>query len=273
FAALFALMEWTRGHVLTGFPWNPAGASWTAGGAMSQFASIGGVYGLGLITVAALSALAPLADDGPRRPRLLAAGLGVLALVGLFGFGPGRLPSARMAETPTLVRLVQADIPQDYKWSPEAYQAILGRYLELTAQPGAGEAVPDVVIWPEGALPTTANDLFGSRDAQAVAAALQTGQTLLAGLSRGEPDPNAETGARYYNSLFALHDEGAAGLRIGAVYDKHRLVPFGEYLPLGDLMSRIGVRSLVHVPADFSAGPTPAPITLANAPSVQPLIC
>jgi apolipoprotein N-acyltransferase len=273
FAALFALMEWTRGHVLTGFPWNPAGASWTAGGAMSQFASIGGVYGLGLITVAALSALAPLADDGPRRPRLLAAGLGVLALVGLFVFGAVRLPSARMAETPTLVRLVQADIPQDYKWSPEAYQAILGRYLELTAQPGAGEAVPDVVIWPEGALPTTANDLFGSRDAQAVAAALQTGQTLLAGLSRGEPDPNAETGARYYNSLFALHDEGAAGLRIGAVYDKHRLVPFGEYLPLGDLMGRIGVRSLVHVPADFSAGPTPAPISLVNAPPVQPLIC
>ena len=95
----------------------------------------------------------------------------------------------------------------------------------------------------------------------------------LAGLSRGEPDPSAETGARYYNSLFALHDEGAAGLRIGPIYDKHRLVPFGEYLPLGDLMSKIGVRSLVHVPADFSAGPAPAPISLVNAPSVQPLIC
>jgi len=271
FAALFALLEWTRGHVLTGFPWNPAGAGWAAGSAMSQFASVVGVYGLGLVTVAAVSAFAPLMDAGPRRPRLIAAGLGVLMLGGLFAFGAARLSSAQEVETPTLVRLVQADIPQDYKWSPEAYQAILGRYLELTSRPA--EAVPDVVIWPEGALPTTANDLFSSPDAQAVAAALQTGQTLLAGLSRGAPDPSAETGARYYNSLFALHDEGAAGLRIGPIYDKHRLVPFGEYLPLGDLMSKIGVRSLVHVPADFSAGPAPAPINLANAPSVQPLIC
>ncbi|MFB7879514.1 apolipoprotein N-acyltransferase [Brevundimonas diminuta] len=271
FAALFALLEWTRGHVLTGFPWNPAGAGWAAGSAMSQFASIGGVYGLGLITVAAVSALAPLADAGPQRPRLIAAGLGALTLIGLFVFGAVRLSSAQVVQTPTLVRLVQADIAQDYKWSPEAYHAILGRYLELTAQPAA--ALPDVVIWPEGALPTTANDLFATNDAYAVAAALQTGQTLLAGLSRGEPDPSAETGARYYNSLFALHDEGAIGLRIGPIYDKHRLVPFGEYLPMGALMSKIGVRSLVHVPADFTAGPTPAPISLVNAPPVQPLIC
>lgn len=274
FAALFALAEWTRGHVLTGFPWNPAGASWAAGSAMSQFASVAGVYGLGLVTVAAFSAFAPLADAGPRRPRLITAGLGVLALIGLFVFGAVRLSSARLVETPTLVRLVQADIPQDYKWSPQAYRAIIGRYLELTAQPGAGEARrPDVVVWPEGALPTTANELFNSSDAQAVAAALSPGQTLLAGLSRAEADPGAETGARYYNSLLALHDVGGDRLRLEAVYDKHRLVPFGEYLPLGDLMGRIGVRSLVHVPADFSAGPRPAPISLVKAPAVQPLIC
>lgn len=271
FAALFALLEWTRGHVLTGFPWNPAGAGWAAGSAMSQFASVGGVYGLGLVTVAAISAFAPLIDAGPRRPRLIAAGLGVLTLAGLFAFGAARLSAARVVETPTLVRLVQADIAQDYKWSPEAYQAILGRYLALTAQPG--EAVPDVVVWPEGALPTTANDLLAGPDAHAVAMALQTGQTLLAGLSRGEPDATAETGARYYNSMLVLRDVGADQLSLDAIYDKHRLVPFGEYLPLGDLMGRIGVRSLVHVPADFSPGPSPAPISLANAPTVQPLIC
>lgn len=271
FAALFALLEWLRGHVLTGFPWNPTGAAWQAGSAMSQFASVAGVYGLGLVTLAAVSALGLLADTGARRPRLIAAGLGLAVLAGLFGFGTLRLSSAQRVDGPTLVRLVQADIPQESKWSPEAYQAIVNRYVALTAQPGA--ALPDVVVWPEGALPATANDVFNSSDAQAIAGALQTGQTLLMGISRGEADPTAEGGARYYNSLFALNDEGAAGLRIGAIYDKHRLVPFGEYLPMGRLMSQIGVRSLVHVPADFSPGPKPAPISLVNAPNVQPLIC
>src|SRR5690606_37921084 len=177
------------------------------------------------------------ADVGQRRPRLIAAGLGVAVLAGLFAFGTARLSSAQRVDGPTLVRLVQADIPQESKWSPEAYQAIVDRYVALTAQPGA--ALPDVVAWPEGALPATANDVFNSSDAQAIAGALQTGQTLLMGISRGEADATAEGGARYSNGLFALQDAGAAGLRIGAIYDAHRLAPCGEYLPMGQLMSQI----------------------------------
>lgn len=273
FAGLFALFEWLRGHVLTGFPWNPAGASWRAGSAASQAASAIGVYGLGLITVACVSALAPLASPGPRKGRIGAAAAGAAVLASLVVAGAMRLSNARLQFTDTTVRLVQADVDQESKWTPEAYRGIVERYVNLTARPGAVQ--PDVVIWPEGALPEMANHVFepGAWEGEAIARAVQPGQTLLAGLSRGEPDPAAEDGVRYHNSLFALHDEGGAGLRVAAVYDKHRLVPFGEYLPLGSLMSAIGVRSLVHVPADFTAGPRPSPIRLSNAPSVQPLIC
>lgn len=273
FAALFALLEWLRGHVLTGFPWNPAGAGWKAGSAASQFASVVGVYGLGLTTVIAATALAMLIGPEPRRRRITAAGAGMALLAALWLGGTIRLAGAEVAPTQTVVRIVQADIAQETKWSPEAYQDIVDRYVRLTTQPpAAGGRAPDVIVWPEGSLPTTANEAFapGSPDAAAIAGAVRPGQTLLMGLSRGEPGPDGR--ARYFNSLFALHD-GGDGLRIAAVYDKHRLVPFGEYLPLGDLMSRMGVRSLVHVPADFSAGPTPAPIQAPGAPSVQPLIC
>src|SRR5690606_10047690 len=76
FAALFCLLEWLRGHVLTGFPWNPAGASWAAGSTASQFAAVAGVYGLGFVTVAAAAAFAPLLDPGPRKARIGAALLG-----------------------------------------------------------------------------------------------------------------------------------------------------------------------------------------------------
>ena len=271
FAALFCAAEWLRGHVLTGFPWNPAGATWRAGGGMSQFASIVGVYGLSLITVAATAAFAPLIGPGERRSRLVSAGLGALALIAVGVFGAVRLAQSHLEFTDTVVRLVQADVKQETKWSPEAYRSIVDRYVALTGQ--AAARTPDVVVWPEGALPASANDVFASADAAAIAGALRPGQTLLMGLARGEADPASPEGARYYNSLFALADEGGAGLRVTAVYDKHRLVPFGEYLPLGSLMTSLGLRSLVHMPSDFSAGPTPAPITMPGAPPAQVLIC
>ncbi|WP_298747009.1 apolipoprotein N-acyltransferase [uncultured Brevundimonas sp.] len=273
FAGLFCLLEWLRGHVLTGFPWNPAGASWRAGSAGSQFASVVGVYGLGLVTVAAVAAFGPLVGPGPRKARIGAAVLGTLALAALLVGGTLRLGGARPVPTDTVVRIVQADVAQESKWTPEAYRGIVDRYVNLTARPGA--LVPDVIVWPEGALPASANRVFapGSPDAAAIARAVRPGQTLILGLGRAVADPTAPDGARYYNSLLALTDEGGDGLRFTAAYDKYRLVPFGEFLPAGDLLGALGVRSLTHMPLDFSAGPRPAPIAVPGLPGVQPLIC
>lgn len=273
FAALFCLLEWLRGHVLTGFPWNPAGASWRAGSAASQFASVVGVYGLSFVTVAAAAAFAPLLAAGPRKARLVAAALGALAVAALTVGGAVRLGQAQLELTDTVVRIVQADVDQESKWTPEAYRGIVERYVNLTARPGA--LTPDLIIWPEGALPASANQVLaaGSAEAVAIARALQPGQTLIMGLSRGVADPSAPEGGRYFNSLFVLADEGGDGLRIGAVYDKYRLVPFGEYLPAGGLLGALGIRSLTHMPVDFSAGPRPAPIDIPGLPRAQPLIC
>lgn len=273
FAALFCLLEWLRGHVLTGFPWNPAGASWRAGSAASQFAAVGGVYGLSFVTVASFAAFGALWGQGSRRARLLAVAGGTAALAALMVGGQLRLSSARLESNGALVRIVQADVPQESKWSPEAYRGIVERYVNLTARPAA--VTPDIVVWPEGALPASANQVFApdAWEARAIARAVQPGQTLIAGLGRGEPDPSAPEGARYFNSAFVFTDIGEAGLRVSAIYDKHRLVPFGEYLPAGDLLGALGVRSLTHMPLDFSPGPTPAPIDIPGAPRAQPLIC
>lgn len=271
FAAVFALFEWLRGHVLTGFPWNPAGASWAAGSAASQFAAVAGVYGLGLVTVAAVCAFGPLIAEGSRKARVGVAVVGAVTLLALVVGGTVRLNGAQVRPTATLVRIVQADVDQESKWTPEAYRSIVDRYVNLTARSGAAQ--PDLIVWPEGALPAGFDDVFapGNPEGEAIASALRPGQTLLAGFNRGERDPTGRV--RYFNSLIALQDEGGQGLRVAAIYDKHRLAPFGEYLPLGGLMGAIGVRSLVHMPADFSPGPRPSPIDLPNAPRVQPLIC
>ena len=273
FTALFCLLEWLRGHVLTGFPWNPAGASWKAGSAASQFASIGGVYGLSVLTVGAAAAFGPLFSAGPRRGRIVTAALGALVVVALVVGGSMRLSQARLELTDTTVRIVQANVAQASKWTPEAYESIVRRYVDMTAQPAT--VTPDLVIWPEGALPASGNDVFaaGAWEAAAIQAALKPGQTLLMGSGIGELDPSVPEGGRYYNSLLIVQNLGGPSPAVSAAYDKYRLVPFGEYLPAGRLMGALGVRALTHMPTDFSAGPRPAPIDIPGAPRAQPLIC
>lgn len=273
FTALFCLLEWLRGHVLTGFPWNPAGASWKAGSAASQFAAIGGVYGLGVLTVGAAAAFGPLFSAGPRKGRIVTAVLGGLMIAGLVAGGSVRLLQARLQLTDTTVRIVQANVAQASKWTPEAYEGIVRRYIALSAQPAA--VTPDLVIWPEGSLPASGNDVFaaGAWEAAAIQSALRPGQTLLMGLGIGEPDPSVPEGGRYYNSLLVVQNLGGPSPAVSAAYDKYRLVPFGEYLPAGRLLGALGVRALTHMPTDFSAGPRPAPIDIPGAPRAQPLIC
>ncbi|WP_312127452.1 apolipoprotein N-acyltransferase [Brevundimonas sp.] len=270
FAVVFAAFEWLRGHVLTGFPWNPVGASWQAGSAPSQLASVVGVYGLGVVTLLAACAFGPLLNGERRRKAVTGTVLGVVILAGLFAFGTVRLGTTAVEASETRVRLVQANVEQADKWSEDAYASIIGRYLDLTTRPADGP-LPQVILWPESALPDLANNVFARDDIVRISNALQPGQTLMLGLSRGENEP--PRGWVYYNSMFALRRLPEGGMYVDGVYDKHRLVPFGEYLPLGDLMGSLGIRSLVHMPADLSSGPVPAPLSLPSLPAVQPLIC
>ena len=271
FAGCLAGFEWLRGHVLSGFPWDPPGAAWRAGSAPSQIAAVVGIWGLSWITLAIAAAPALLFDERPRRARGLAVGAAVLALAGLYGFGAARLAGAPPSSPAApLVRVVQANIDQKEKWRPENLDAIFATYLELSRRPAAVR--PDVVIWPEGALPAVVDQLLapGLPYAPALTATLAPGQSLLMGANRAERGADGQY--QYFNSLVAFRREDV-GLRLTGVYDKHHLVPFGEYMPLGDLATKVGFRSLVHMPEDFTAGPPSRPLTAAGLPPVQPLIC
>jgi apolipoprotein N-acyltransferase len=279
FAGALTLTEWLRGHVLTGFPWNLPGETWAAGSAPSQAAALVGAYGLTWITLALAAGVALLVEATPRRTRIVAGGVLLAGLVGLYGLGSARLAGARPPEPGApLVRLVQANIDQKEKWRPENLEGVFQSYLTLTDQPAARR--PDIVVWPEGALPAVIDELMSpaSPYPARLAAALAPGQTLMMGANRAGPGPGGEVA--YFNSLVAFRREALfdpaaplAGLRVTGIYDKHRLVPFGEFLPFGKLATRFGIRSLVHMPDDFTAGPDPRPLQPVGLPAVQPLIC
>jgi len=273
FAGVFAAAEWLRGHILTGFPWNLVGEAWRAGSAPSQAAALVGVYGLSWITLALAAAPAVLMIEVRRLAQagmMVAAGIGLTAL---YAGGAGRLaaaPTATYAKDAPVIRVVQANIDQKDKWKPENLDLVFSAYEDLTARPAARR--PDIVIWPEGALPAVIDDLIaaGSPYAPRLRDAVQPGQTLLMGANRAEPD--GQGGYRYFNTLIAFRRDAQA-LRVGGYYDKFRLVPFGEFMPLGDLAGRLGIRALVHMPDDFTAGPRSRPLVVEGMPSVQPLIC
>jgi len=210
-------------------------------------------------------------DAAPRARRLAAVGMAAATLAGLWTFGALRLADASGPEPGApRVRLVQANIDQKEKWRPENLEPIFATYLALSARPSA--RAPDVIVWPEGALPAVIDELLqpGSRHVRRLENMLRPGQTLLIGANRVDWGRNGQLD--YFNSLIAFQDS-PRGLTIPALYDKHRLVPFGEFMPLGELATRVGFRSLVHMPEDFTAGPSPRPMRIEGLPALQPLIC
>ena len=270
FAGAFCLFEWLRGHIFTGFPWDLAGESWKAGSAPSQAASLVGAYGLSWITVMIGAAPALIVETEARRTRI-ALGLAIAAaLAGLYGLCALRLSGARPpAANAPIVRVVQADIDQESKYDQAMFESIVRRYVTLTAQPAA--RTPDIVVWPEGAVPDAANDYLtpGTWTRAAIVGALKPGQTLLLGAYRVAGTAEAPI---YYNTLLALRAQ-PDDLVVTGVYDKFRLVPFGEYLPFAGILGPIGFKDLTHIGDGFSAGPRPRPIRPPGMPAVQPLIC
>ncbi len=270
FAGAFAGAEWLRGHILTGFPWNLPGEAWPAGSPLSQGAALVGAYGLTWITLILAAAPAWILDPGTPGRRLSRAATVMVPALVLFAWGAHRIAGTPAGEAGPRVRIVQADIDQKTKWRPENLPSILRTYVDLTRRPAA--QAPDIVVWPEGALPAIINDLMipGQGWRETLASALAPGQVLAMGANRAEVRPDG--GVAYHNSLVVLEGTGS-DLAVAGVYDKHRLVPFGEFIPLGDLAGRIGLRSLVHMPEDFTAGPPPRPLQLARLPAFQPMIC
>jgi apolipoprotein N-acyltransferase len=275
FAGALSLLEWTRGHVFTGFPWNLPGETWRAGSPPSQAAALVGAYGLTWITLFAIGALsAPFAFGRRRSTWALCAG-GAAVIAALYGYGLHHLrPEVSTSErdAPPLIRVIQADVRQQAKYDVKSFNDILDRYLRLTAQPSASGKTPDIVIWPEGAVPAYANDLLNKNIwiYPRIVAALKPGQILLMGAARLDERAVKPT---YYNSLYAVQRQGD-DLKVLGVYDKYRLVPFGEYMPASKLMSAIGFKKLVHMGEDgFTAGPPPQPMDIPGFGMVQPLIC
>jgi apolipoprotein N-acyltransferase len=252
-AAAWSAMEWMRGHVLTGFPWNLLATAWTPVEAMEQGAAAFGAYGLGLAT--AIIASLPATLDR----RAVLASLVLLAV--LWAGGAARLAGAEATTVEGVrLRLVQAAIAQRDKWRDDLRVDHLRDQIALSRAPAARPVTH--VIWPEAAIAFFLAEQPEVR--AALARAVPDGGALVTGSMRRTWDE--VDGMRLWNSIEAL--DGAGDLI--AAYDKHHLVPFGEYMPLRAV---VDLAKLTPGSIDFSSGPGPVVWRLPGLPPASPLVC
>ncbi|MEM7041926.1 MAG: apolipoprotein N-acyltransferase [Pseudomonadota bacterium] len=257
--------EWLRAQFLWGFPWNQIGNVWIAILPISQVAAFVGIYGLSLIAVL-VGALCLTLMVGEGRARWLGPGVAIL-LLGVLAIGGGlRLAGGEAADHPDIrLRLVQANIAQHHKWDPELRAESFRRHLDLSVMPPAdGTAPPTHIIWPETASAYVLDEDPVAREI--VADVTPVGGQVITGFNRFDLENEPK---RAWNSLGALNDRG----EIEAIYDKHRLVPFGEFLPWREVLSRIGLKKITAGTIDFQPGDGPVTLEVGDLPPFSPLIC
>ncbi|MHB2266677.1 apolipoprotein N-acyltransferase [Aliihoeflea sp. PC F10.4] len=264
-AVAFALAEWLRATLFTGFPWNAIGYAAMPVPLAMQSSVVVGFTGMNALAVFVFSLPALLAGRVH-----LKAGLAIgVALVALhLGYGAARLALAEdTAGAETLaVRIIQPSILQSQKWDMAERDRIFEAHLELSRRPvEEGAARPDVILWPETSVPFLFNDRPDAL--AALGDTIEEGQRLLAGIVRAEAGGGGS--AAYYNSIVVIDSSG----EIVDAFDKVHLVPFGEYLPFQGVLSRFGLRQLAQNVGGFSAGTTRRPLDLGNGIGGLPFIC
>ncbi len=264
FAACWALGEWLRGMMFTGFPWNLAGSAWLPVLPVAQSASVIGTYGLSILMVLSGGALALLATDAHTAHKSLThLGTGLLTLIAcglmyIFMTPTDFWPDVRL-------HIIQANIGQGDKWSGDDFRKPLRTHLELTHKVLAARG-PGIVIWPETAVPNLIDEEVTTR--YLISRALGDDSLLITGADRVLRSPEGEMLAAY-NSLMVLNGNGD----IRDIYDKVHLVPFGEYLPMRSFLDPIGLSRLAPGSIDFLPGPKLRSLNIDGLPRVGPLIC
>ncbi len=273
FAAALAAIEWVRGHVFGGFPWLLPAYVWMPGEPVSQLASVVGAYGLSTVTLLTFAAPAAVADGGGgagyRFAPLVVAGL-ILGMI--WGWGEQRLAGAAISlpGANPIVRVADSGLSQAEKWRgrPDQEWRVLARYLDASGTPEESRA--QVVVWPEGAIPVVNFFLLENPEFLQGVGRGMGDRALVIGLTRREMH-NGEL--EYYNSAAIIDGVAGAPRVSGQVYDKSRLVPFGEFIPLWSLVSRLNIAPLQRIGAGFTAGSPPTRLIIPEAPPAAVLIC
>lgn len=260
FIVLWVAVEYLRTLGMFGFPWNLLGYVTLVSQNAAQLAAVTGPYGLSLMVL--LLAMLPVVWLKPRigeYVRIAYTACTVIAWIVAFGYGMARIP-VRPELSETRVRVVQPNIPQSLKWTQEGRLESVRLHAALS-QMQTEKPTPPIVIWSETAAPFTfyPDSVWPSR----LHSLLPPQTTLITGIVRADDSGDA---VKVWNSLAVIDEAG----EWRAHYDKHQLVPFGEFVPLRTVLP---INKITPGTTDFSRGPGAQTLRIGAIPPFSPLIC
>jgi apolipoprotein N-acyltransferase len=262
---LWVGLEYIRAFLLSGFPWENLGCSQYNRLHLIQISDMLGVYGLSAIIVAVNAALFELCDTASRKRAFawkstLAIAFVLAAFLGYGTWRMARVDRAAEVAPKRMVSLVQGNIDQSMKWVASFQGETLKRYGTLSLE--ALRDRPDLMIWPETALP-----FYFLHDEALTARVLELVRTCRVYFLVGSPSFRSRgSEIHYYNSAFLL---GPSGDVLGK-YDKVHLVPYGEYVPLKRFFPFLG--KIVEAVGNFESGEKGQVLSL-NTEKLGVLIC
>ncbi|MCK5284724.1 MAG: apolipoprotein N-acyltransferase [Alphaproteobacteria bacterium] len=230
FTALLFLSELLRGHIFTGFPWNLYGYAWANILPIVQTVSFVNIYGLTALSILWAGTFGFIAlKEIKNKDKVILSSICALSFLACFGYGSWKLNTTTIKFHEDIqIRLVQPNIPQHEKWDRRKMTEIFFKHIRMSLptinKPELPTTKATYIIWPETALSYqyTQDKTAMNVLTEALKNAYINEAYILTGLLRKDQDNKTLS-----NSLVMIDKNG----KMQNIYDKHHLVPFGEYIP------------------------------------------
>jgi len=267
FSILFGVVEFIRGSILTGFPWNLISFSFTNSIHFIQILSVIGTYSFNLICIS-LFTIPAVFILGNSRKEIMVCFFFILMSLGFLIFGHiknNNFNSLESVKNSYTIKAISPNISLDRFYSKQDELKIIDELIRLS---DSTKINPTIFLWPEGIISDSYlkdmstyknlfQDNFGEHD------------LIIMGLNSIETKKGKDL---IFNSMAVFNNN----LDLIANYNKINLVPFGEFIPFESILSLIGLKTVTNNYQSFSSGKARIPINIINSKidlNLLPLIC
>ena len=267
FSILFGIIEFVRGFILTGFPWNLISFSFSNNTNFIQILSIIGTYSFNLICISLFTIPALLFLRNSKREIILSFFFILTSIVFLF-FGHlknDKFNSLEAIKNPYTIRALSPKIDLERFYSKSDELKVINELIKLS---NPQKKNPTIFLWPEGIIPdiylkdiSAHKELFLNR--------FGNDDVIIMGLNSVEKKNDKNL---YFNTLAVFDNK----LNLKHRYNKVNLVPFGEFIPFENVLSLIGFKTITNEYQSFSRGGSRKPFDVKNDKidiTLLPLIC